>query len=115
MAAVCCGNSFEQVGCIHSIQGYDLNYGFVIIGEDIKYAEEKGGVYTDRKGYKDKYGKQQTSDEELERYIKNIYYVLLTRGIKGTYIYVCNKELREYFAKYIKAFNKANLSTIKIT
>ena len=107
--------SEKEVGCIHSIQGYDLNYGFVIIGEDIKYAKEKGGVYTDRKGYKDKYGKQQTSDEELERYIKNIYYVLLTRGIKGTYIYVCNKELREYFAKYIKAFNKADLSAIKIT
>ena len=25
--------AIDEVGCIHSIQGYDLNYAFVIIGK----------------------------------------------------------------------------------
>ena len=51
--------------------------------------------------------------DELERYIKNIYYVLLSRGIKGTYIYVCNKELRYYIEKYISVFTKEDLRSIQ--
>ena len=39
--------------------------------------------------------------DELLEYIKDIYYVLLSRGIKGTYVYVCNDELREYMENYI--------------
>ena len=29
--------AIDEVGCIHSIQGYDLNYAFVILGKDIGY------------------------------------------------------------------------------
>ena len=43
--------------------------------------------------------------EELKEYITNVYYVLMTRGIKGTYLYVCDDELREYFSKYIEEEN----------
>lgn len=41
------------------------------------------------------------TDEELLNYITNIYYVLLTRGIRGTYLYVCDDDLREYIEKFI--------------
>ncbi|MCR5832045.1 MAG: DUF2075 domain-containing protein [Lachnospiraceae bacterium] len=39
--------------------------------------------------------------EPLE-YIKNVYYVLLTKGIRGTYIYVCDNDLREYLQEFIE-------------
>ena len=39
---------------------------------------------------------------ELLEYITNIYYVLMTRGIKGTYLYVCDENLREYLRPYIE-------------
>lgn len=94
-------NAVEEVGCIHSIQGYDLNYGFIIIGNDLRYNPVAKKVYIDKDSYFDKYGKIGSSDEELEEYIKNIYYVLLTRGIKGTYIYVCDEELRKYMSLFI--------------
>lgn len=32
----------------------------------------------------------------------NVYYVLMTRGIKGTYLYVCDHDLREYLSQYIE-------------
>jgi DUF2075 family protein len=56
--------------------------------------------------YYDKYGKNDTSDEELKSYIINIYKTLMYRGIKGTYVYACNKGLREYLKIHIKEFNE---------
>ena len=98
-------NAINEVGCIHSIQGYDLNYGFVIIGNDIKYDPQKKKIYIDKNSYFDKYGKNNTTDDELEEFIKNIYYVLLTRGIKGTYLYICDEKLRNYMSQFIEVYN----------
>ena len=105
--------AINEVGCIHSIQGYDLNYGFVILAEDIKFDETHNRIYVDKDSYKDKYGKIQASDDELERYVKNIYYVLLSRGIKGTYVYVCDKALRKHLENYINLFTANDLKSIK--
>lgn len=94
-------NAVNEVGCIHSIQGYDLNYAFVIIGGDLIYDRELKTVTIDKNSYFDRYGKIGADDKELEEFIKNIYYVLMTRGIKGTYLYVCDEALREYLAQYV--------------
>ena len=95
-----CPTAIDEVGCIHSVQGYDLNYAFVILGWDIGYDPRERRVTVDRKNYFDQKGK--TPDEEkLSEYIKNIYYVLMTRGIEGTYLYVCDPELRKYLSQYI--------------
>lgn len=96
-----CEEAINEVGCIHSIQGYDLNYAFVILGNDIKYDEVNSRIAINKDNYFDKKGKATASDDELLEYIKNIYYVLMTRGIEGTYLYICNPELKEYFAKYV--------------
>ena len=97
--------AIDEVGCIHSIQGYDLNYAFVILGKDIGYDEESGKVIVRSDNYYDMNGKRTATDSELLGYIKNIYYVLMTRGIKGTYLYVCDDTLRNYIRKYVKTEN----------
>jgi len=90
-----------EVGCIHSIQGYDLSHAFVIIGDDLRYSETERMLSVDKESYYDTNGKRGASDEELDRYIRNIYYVLMTRGIEATHLYVCDPALREHLAKYI--------------
>ena len=98
--------AIDEVGCIHSIQGYDLNYAFVIIGKDLMYDNSTHQVFTSKNHYFDKNGKRTLKDDnELLEFIKNIYYVLLTRGIKGTYIYVCDDNYRDYLSKYIDVVN----------
>lgn len=94
----------HEVGCIHSIQGYDLSYAYVIIGDDLTLDPETGKLVSDKSSYFDRNGFATATKEELDQYIKNIYYVLLTRGILGTHIYVANPSLREYFAQYFPVF-----------
>ena len=95
-------NAINEVGSIHTIQGYDLSYGFVIFGREIDYDFESREIVVDRDLYFDTYGKRGTNDSELRKYIENIYYVLMTRGIEGTYVYVCNPNLRKYFSNYLE-------------
>lgn len=94
-------NSVNEIGCIHTIQGYDLNYAAVILGEDIKYDPIINKVFVDRDNFFDSKAKNDVkSDSELFSYIINAYTTMLTRGIRGTYLYVCNDELREYLKSF---------------
>lgn len=96
-------NAVNEIGCIHTIQGYDLNYVGVIIGNDVHYNPMTKKIEVDKANYHDQIGKTVDGDMNLlRRQILNVYYTLLTRGIRGTYVYVCDDELREYFRKYIK-------------
>lgn len=94
--------AINEVGCIHSIQGYDLNYAYVILGKDIGYDKATKKIIVRPEYYFDQNGKKTAGYEELLEYITNIYYVLMTRGIKGTYLYVCDENLREYLRPYIE-------------
>lgn len=94
-------NAVNEVGCIHTIQGYDLNYAGVIIGPEISYDNVRKQIAVDKSKYHDVNGKNGISDpSELEAYIKNIYKTLMTRGIRGTYVYVVDEDLREYMRRF---------------
>nr|WP_157311354.1 DNA/RNA helicase domain-containing protein [Microbacterium sp. MAH-37] len=93
--------SLDEVGSIHTVQGYDLNYAGVIIGPDLRVVD--GEIVADWDAYRDKKGKENTGhlkgsfgEDQLRVFIRNIYGVLLTRGIRGTYVYVCDDGLREW-------------------
>lgn len=96
-------NSVNEIGCIHTLQGYDLNYVGLIIGEDIKFDEETQQIYADKDCYFDQQGKSGVANDPkaLKEYLLNIYLTLMTRGIKGTYLYVCDDALRRYFAQFV--------------
>ena len=95
-------NAINEIGCIHTSQGYDLNYSGVIFGKEIKYNCETKQIEIDELKYYDKKGKQGIKDPTLlKEYILNIYKTMMLRGIKGTYVYVCDADLREYLSQYI--------------
>lgn len=96
-------NAVNEVGCIHTVQGYDLNYTGVIIGPEFYYDKLNNKFAVNKKKYFDINGRNGITDpSELERYIINIYKTLLTRGIKGTYIYIFDDNLREYFKSQLQ-------------
>jgi len=101
-------NSIDEVGCIHTTQGYDLNYTGVIIGPELDYDFASGKFIVDKQKYKDKNGKNSIlNEEELLDFIINIYKTILQRGIQGTYVYVCNDNLRRFLKQFIQPFNSS--------
>lgn len=100
-------NAFKEIGCIHTTQGYDLNITGVIFGREINYNKGMDKIEIDQKMYFDKYGKIGVHEiEDLKSYIINIYKTIMYRGIRGTFIYACNKELREYLKQHILTYKK---------
>ena len=92
-------NSFEEVGCIHTCQGMEFDYVGVFIGKDLYY--EDGHIKTNRNAISkdDKTSGirlKSTSDEEADKLIRRTYKVLLTRGLKGCFIYCEDEALRNY-------------------
>lgn len=99
--------SLDEVGSIHTLQGYDLNYAGVVIGRDLRWDAAAGRVVFSRADYHDTGGKKNNgflgrtySDEDLREYVINIYNVLLTRGVRGTYLYVVDDGLRQQFKRW---------------
>lgn len=90
-----------EMGSIYSLVGLDLNYAAVVIGPDLYYDRADQKIKVNKKHYFDNKVKTGGSDEELREYVLNTYAVLLTRGIYGTYVYVCDEALREYLQQYI--------------
>ena len=98
-------DSVHEAGCIHTSQGLEFDYVGVIIGDDMRY--ENGEIITDyskraktdqsMKGIK---GIAKNNPQEANRLadeiIKNTYRTLMTRGMKGCYVYCTDSKLSEY-------------------
>lgn len=100
-------DSVNEIGCIHTCQGLEVDYIGVIIGLDLKVKD--GRLQTDVSarassdksvfGYKKLLEKNRKETEKtLDSIIKNTYRTLMTRGMKGCYVYCLDKEL-EYYLK----------------
>ena len=97
-------NSFEEVGCIHTCQGMEFDYVGVFIGKDLYYDGQH--VRTNRNAISkdDKTSgirKSSCLDLEADSLIRRTYKVLLSRGLKGCYIYCEDKALSDYLKKSI--------------
>lgn len=104
-------DSVNEVGCIHTSQGLEVDYVGVIIGNDIRY--EDGTVITDVskrssmdqsvKGWKTAYKKHNTEIiKKVDKIIRNTYRTLLSRGMKGCYVFIQDKELKKYIQDNIE-------------
>jgi uncharacterized protein len=92
---------FEQVGCIYTAQGFEYDWSGVIIGPDLTVRD--GRTATVREANKDpEFRKRSVTDEQYDQHIRNIYKVLLTRGMIGTVIYAVDPRTQEFLAELIE-------------
>lgn len=91
----------EEMGSIYSLAGLDLNYTAIVIGNELYYDTNDNCIKVNKDAFYDNKVKNNVSDAELKNFILNTYAVLMTRGIMGTYVYVCDVNLRNYLKKYI--------------
>lgn len=104
----------NEIGCVHTVQGFDLNYVGIIIGPEIKY-DSKRGFFINRKNIFDSGVKTRDIDYLLELTIR-AYKVMMERGIRGCYVYACDPSVKDYLKSHIPSVEaaQANLD-IKIT
>ena len=98
----------EQVGCIYTAQGFEFDYAGVIIGGDLKYDPVAKQVLTDKSACKDPVLRQnrQEATMSFDDYVRNIYRVLMSRGMKGCFLYICDENLRNYMKQLLADMNK---------
>lgn len=102
-------SSRNEIGCIHAVQGTDLDYIGVIIGRDLKV--ENGELVAVKKHYKDIGGTpllKGFNNDELTEFILDIYYILLTRGIRGCRVYFEDPSVKDYFKKKLQEGKPGN-------
>ena len=87
----------NQVGCIFSAQGFEVDFIGVIIGPDLSFDEEKGCII----GIKGHTHGLNKADSSFDIHIKNIYRVLMSRGRKGCLVYCCDRKLEKYLKSLI--------------
>ena len=103
-------SSINEVGCIHTSQGLEFDYVGVIIGDDMRY--DGRSIVTDftkrastdqsLKGIKKLYKSHpKAAQARADEIIKNTYRTLMTRGMKGCYIYCTDSKLSEYIKSMI--------------
>ncbi len=103
-------NAPKEVGCIYTVQGDDLNYVGIIIGNDLIYRDGKlifnrdacadtGAMKRSQRQVAN--GEQITEDDMLEQVLRT-YRILMNRAVKGVYIYACDEGLMNYLKNYFE-------------
>lgn len=91
-------DSVEEVGCIHTCQGLELDYVGVIVGPDLRwidgvpiaFPESRSSMDRSIRGYKSLMKiAEKTTRQRLETVIRNTYKTLMSRGMKGCYVTLC--------------------------
>lgn len=99
-------DSIDEVGCIHTSQGLEVDYVGVIVGPDFVVRDGKVVCQPEKRASSDKslsgYKKLIKSDpkagrQHVDQIIKNTYRTLMTRGMKGCYVYCTDSETAAYF------------------
>jgi DUF2075 family protein len=104
--------SIEQVGCIHTSQGLELDYVGVIVGPDLIISghelvtDPSARAKTDRSlhGYKKEFKvNPDEATRKADELIRNTYRTLMSRGMKGCYVYFTDPVTADYFKRRLPA------------
>ena len=87
-------NGINQIGCVYTAQGFEFDYVGVIFGKDLIYnfnIQKWEGI------------KENSHDSVVRRshdrfidLVKNTYRILLSRGLKGCYVYFMDKDTERF-------------------
>jgi DUF2075 family protein len=93
-------NGINQIGCVYTAQGFEFDYAGVIFGNDLTYNLDEQTWKGHPENSADNVVKR--SKNNFTDLIKNTYRVLLSRGMKGCYIYFTDKETERFFKSRIE-------------
>ncbi len=93
-------NGINQIGCVYTAQGFEFDYVGVIFGEDLIFSFDINDWIGLRDNSADNVVKR--SKDQFRELVKNTYRVLLSRGMKGCYVYFMDKNTANFFKSRIE-------------
>jgi len=100
-------NGINQIGCVYTAQGFEFDYVGVIIGNDLIYDPKTAAWIGIKEHSADNVVKR--SKEQFTDLVKNTYRVLLTRGLKGCYVYFIDENTKNFFKSRIETDNSRDV------
>jgi DUF2075 family protein len=107
-------DSVSEVGCIHTCQGLEVDYVGVIIGDDLivrngeVITNPNARAKTDKSisGFKKLFKMNpEVANKKADGIIRNTYRTLMTRGMKGCYVFCTDPETQAYFQDRLRVKN----------
>lgn len=104
-------NGINQIGCIYTAQGFEFDYVGVIVGTDLTYSMDDQKWTGHQANSFD--GPVKRAQGKFVDLVKNTYRVLLSRGMKGCYVYFMDKDTERFFKSRMElsTIQKQSLST----
>lgn len=93
----------DQVGCVYTAQGFEFDYVGIIVGPDLVYRPMDGGWVGQRDQSRDRIVSRGVTDGQFTAFVKNTYRVLLTRGLRGCYVYFMDAPTRDFFLSRLES------------
>jgi hypothetical protein len=92
---------FEQVGCVYTAQGFEYDWNGVLFGPDFVWRTDRWVIDRSANKVPDFRNRSKVSDHEFERLVRNVYKVLLTRGMVGTVITSVDPETQRLLERLV--------------
>lgn len=90
-------NKSTEVGNVYDIHGFDIDFASIYIGKDIYLDEKEKCIKVNKDNSFDTATKKGV--DQIDEFVKNAYYILLTRAVYGQMVYVEDDKLREFLLK----------------
>lgn len=94
---------FDQVGCVYTAQGFEYDWNGVILGPDLVWRDDRWVAQRSESKDPDFRNSRQVTDLEVDRLVRNVYKVLLTRGMLGTLLYTVDPETHSHLTRFATA------------
>ncbi|MFC8502485.1 DNA/RNA helicase domain-containing protein [Pedococcus sp. NPDC057267] len=93
---------FGQVGCVYTAQGFEYDYSGVILGPDLVWREDRWIPVRAANCDPDFKNRTKVSDVDFDRLVRNVYKVLLTRGMRGVTLFSTDPETQEFLRGLVR-------------
>jgi hypothetical protein len=87
---------FGQVGCVYTAQGSEYEWNGVLLGPDLVWRTDRWVAVRSANRDPDFRNTKRVSDAEFDLLVRNVYKVLLTRGLRGVYLHSTDPETQRF-------------------
>lgn len=92
---------FGQVGCVYTAQGFEYEWNGVLLGPDLVWREDRWVAVRSENKDPDFRNTKKVSDADFDSLVRNVYKVLLTRGLRGVYLYSADAETQRMLERLV--------------